>query len=634
MLARDRLGALALASTLAFALSFTPGEPAKAQGFFNGGAFAPQRYRARDLRRGPSAPSFGFWWGGSAQPQRPPEDIYVSSPRYYTYAADAPAEVSLAPLAETRVATSGPIGAGLADNRFAAARSELESFSLRVLPEVGTALIAHYQRYPDYLWVEGDHVNSRAYAALAALQRADRFALAPEDYALDLPKGRAAPAGHGGGSDSLIRFELAFSARVLTYILDANRGRIDPNRLSGYHDFERKKIDLAARLVELAAAGDAGAYLDAQSPDNAPFRALRDKLETLRAADTPERIEIAEGTFLRPGGESPELANIVAAIRLTGSDALVAAHRATLDAYDGGSAYGEDLVALVESFQREKGLAVDGIVGQNTIRAMVPESNGDRIAKIELAMERLRWLPRDLGPRHVFINQPAFMATYTETGKEPLSMRIVVGQKSNQTYFFADKIEKVEYNPYWGVPRSIIVNEMLPQLYQDPSYLDRTGYEVTTATGQRVSSTMVDWGGVASKQVPINVRQPPGGGNALGRVKIMFPNAHAIYMHDTPQKHLFERESRAFSHGCVRLQKPREMAAAVLGKSVDYVDQRIAEGRNASEEITADIPVYVAYFTAWPESDGEVHFHDDMYGRDAHLIRAIEATSAVRRADS
>jgi murein L,D-transpeptidase YcbB/YkuD len=134
--------------------------------------------------------------------------------------------------------------------------------------------------------------------------------------------------------------------------------------------------------------------------------------------------------------------------------------------------------------------------------------------------------------------------------------------------------------------------------------------------------------------VPINVRQPPGGGNALGRVKIMFPNAHAIYMHDTPQKHLFERESRAFSHGCVRLQKPREMAAAVLGKSVDYVDQRIAEGRNASEEITADIPVYVAYFTAWPESDGEVHFHDDMYGRDAHLIRAIEATSAVRRADS
>ncbi len=154
-------------------------------------------------------------------------------------------------------------------------------------------------------------------------------------------------------------------------------------------------------------------------------------------------------------------------------------------------------------------------------------------------------------------------------------MRVVVGQKSNQTYFFSDTIETVEYNPYWGVPHSIIVNEMLPKLYEDPAYLDDIGYEVTTASGAPISSTAVDWHAVALKKLPINVRQRPGDDNALGELKILFPNSHAIYMHDTPSKRLFQRDSRAFSHGCVRLEDPRAMAAAVLGKPVDYIASRI-----------------------------------------------------------
>jgi len=209
-------------------------------------------------------------------------------------------------------------------------------------------------------------------------------------------------------------------------------------------------------------------------------------------------------------------------------------------------------------------------------------------------------------------------------------MRIIVGQKSNQTYFFADKVETVEYNPYWGVPESIIINEMLPELYRDPSYLDRLGYEVTTQSGQQVSSWSVDWYAVATQRMPVNVRQPPGPGNALGAVKILFPNAHAIYMHDTPNKNLFDKDSRAFSHGCVRLQKPREMAAAVLDKTVDYIDSRIAQGHNDSDPVTADISVYVAYFTAWPTPEGAVQYYDDVYERDMYLARAIERTDATR----
>jgi murein L,D-transpeptidase YcbB/YkuD len=193
-----------------------------------------------------------------------------------------------------------------------------------------------------------------------------------------------------------------------------------------------------------------------------------------------------------------------------------------------------------------------------------------------------------------------------------------------------DKIETVEFNPYWGVPRSIIVNEMLPKLYADPSYLDRLGYEVSTASGRKVSSSSVDWYNVGANGAPINVRQRPGARNALGSVKILFPNKHAIYMHDTPAKSLFKKDRRAFSHGCVRLHDPHAMAAAVLGKSKEYVKKRIAQGKNDADTVEADIPVYVAYFTAWPAPDGTVEYFDDVYGRDKYLTRALERTDMSR----
>ena len=284
----------------------------------------------------------------------------------------------------------------------------------------------------------------------------------------------------------------------------------------------------------------------------------------------------------------------------------------------------------MRDFQKESGLQVDGIIGRNTIAAIVPMGNTEKITKIKLALERLRWLPERFGQRYVFINQPAFRATYVEAGRQPLGMKIVIGKKSNQTSFFVDTIETVEYNPYWGVPLSIIVNEMLPKLSRDPSYLDRIGYEVSSLSGRRVSSYDVDWYAVAKKQTSINVRQPPGPRNALGAVKILFPNKHHIYMHDTPHKNLFDKKRRAFSHGCVRLERPRAMAAAVLGKPRRHVNDRISTGRNERESLREKVPVYVAYFTAWPDSNGRVRYHDDIYERDRYLLLAMERTEEER----
>jgi len=621
-----------MASVLAAGFTTATVTTASAQGFFQR-LFDPEAHRRQQERE------------RQEQLREKAASVSVSSPRYLTYSPDVWKTVSLEALSEKKTAEVQAAGedaavqAGAATDTapsapvvmtaFDEARPALKDMTLTVLPEVGEALIAYYREHPDFLWVEDGQVALRAAQMRRALAETGRYALDPEDYLVSLP----ASAGLEGAEKdvALMRFEMELSAAALTYVLDAKRGRVDPNRISQYHDLPRHKVDLVAALEKLKAADDLSAALAAAQPQNDHFRKLAEELARLKAEDEEaDQIVIAPDTFLKAGKSSPEMKNIVAAIRKAGSEELKTTHAETFAAYDGGDLYSPELVALVKAFQKEAKLTPDGIVGKNTILAMVGETNAAKIAKVELAMERSRWIPEVLGERKVFINQAAFTATYTAPGEVPLSMRVVVGTKSNQTNFFYDKIEIVEYNPYWGVPYSIIVNEMLPKLARDPSYLDRAGYEVTTPGGRQISSASVDWYAVASKQQSVNVRQYPGSSNALGEVKILFPNRHHIYMHDTPAKNLFAKDVRAYSHGCIRLQDPKAMAAAVLGKSKDYVTSRIAGGQNEQEQVTGDIPVYVSYFTAWPELDGTIAYYSDVYDRDRYLMQAIEKTEDQR----
>lgn len=629
-------------ATLALGSAFVGvgADTAQAQGFFDR-LFNPKYHRMQELR------------ARDELLREKARTVRVSAPKFFTYKPDVWKSVSFAALAEVQtaaVAANGDQageGEGVAADtapavltEFDKARPALKTLDFEMLPEVADALKTFYREHPDFLWIEDGNANSRALSAKMALADADKEGLDPDDYEVDLPSfERAAPetvsADDAGPNlereKALMTFELSFSSAVLTYVLDAERGRIDPDRISGYHDLPRREVDLVAVLEKIKSMDDLEAYLVSRNPQNPQYAALKKELARLRAEDEAEdQIVIAPGTFLKAGGSSPEMKNIVAAIRKNGSNELKERNADALAAYAGEELYSPELVAMVKDFQKENRLSADGIIGKNTIKAMVGETNVAKIAKVKLAMERRRWLPVDLGARRVFINQPAFTATYYEPGTEPLSMRVVVGKKSNQTNFFYDKIRLVEYNPYWGVPYSIIVNEMLPKLAQDPSYLDRAGYEVTTVSGQQVSSSSVDWYAVASKQQSINVRQYPGSSNALGQVKIMFPNKHHIYMHDTPSKSLFNKDVRAFSHGCIRLQDPKAMAAAVLGKSKDYVTGRINQGQNAQEDVTGDIPVYISYFTAWPNDDGTIGYFDDIYDRDMYLLKALDITEKTR----
>jgi len=559
-----------------------------------------------------------------ARSARPASLPKVAPPTYRDYHADPLVKVDFGPVI---AATYPDSGMTLESGGFKNARQGLQGFNLLADKQVAKALVDYYSKHPDFIWVSGLAPNGRADQVMKILGDAASYGLNPVDYAVTPPVADSAaedPAAHMQG---LIRFEMQLSARVLRYVSDASNGRIDPDRLSDYFDLPQKRIDMVDVLTKFAASSDAGAYLLSFQPQSKQYQALRDELRKLRES-TETEVSVDPRTFVRPGESNPELPKVLELISDKADDAYRAQYSALLSSHSGDVLYSDDLVPAIKAAQKAHGLAPDGVIGPHTIQVLQGMSKADRIEKVLVALESMRWLPRNLGDTYVFINEPAFRVTYTKDGVDQLNMKAVVGRPTNQTTFFYDKIEEVTYNPYWGVPRSIIVNEMLPRLLRDPGYLDRSGYEVTDEKGRRIPSASIDWGRYGS-HIPFNIRQEPSEKNALGVLKILFPNKHAIYMHDTPEKYLFKRDVRAFSHGCVRLQEPREMAAAVLGTTVAHIDEKLKEG-HSSEKVPVRIPVYVAYFTAWPDESGKVHYYNDIYGRDDKIEEAIEKVEAVR----
>ncbi|MEC9246958.1 MAG: L,D-transpeptidase family protein [Pseudomonadota bacterium] len=586
---------------------------------FGGGNRATSRARSEPPRTVKPAPV-------RRQPAKAPR---ISGPSYYSYRPAPLAHVEFSDISVP--AADNAFRPALEGVAFREALPMLEGVELYAEKDIAAAIVAFYSKYPDFVWVSGYQVNERAKRVLRVLAEASSHGLSDVDYTVGVPGSDFSYDDIAARQKELIRFEMTLTARALRYARDAHAGRVNPNKLSGYHDFPEKPMDLVQSIGFMANMPEADRYLEGLHPRNDVYRKLRAELEVLRGAVERE-IVVDPKTFVRPGGESSELAKLLKIIERDASGAFMEAHGAVLKAHEGSERYSDALVPVIKAAQESHGLKPDGIIGPRTVAAIAGVSKAARIEKVLYALERLRWHPSELGDTRVVINAASFNVDFFENGKPRISMRTVVGRNANQTSFFYDKLETVEFNPYWGVPRSILVNEMLPKLWRDPSYLDRNGYEVVNSQGRQISSSAVNWGQYGSN-VPYSVRQKPGRNNALGELKILFPNRHAIYMHDTPSKSLFQRDTRAFSHGCVRLADPRAMAAAVLDISVDEVSRAIESGdrsRPTRRRIERDIPVYVGYFTAWPQTDGVVSYHGDVYGRDARLKTALEKTTDLR----
>lgn len=513
---------------------------------------------------------------------------------------------------------------------FAAAASGLEQFELRAHSDHSKAVIDHYATAGTFLWVGEDGQPTPQARALAdVLETAEQYGLNAQHYAVRFPI--TVNASTNQDDAELARFDLELSLAALRYAIDAKHGLVKAGRLSRFHDFKQNKPQPVETFAALTEASDPAAYLLASHPAEPAFEVLRQEMiELSEEVRRSKAVSIKAGTFLKPGGTSDQLPAIVEAISRKFSTELRQKHADVISSDHSEGLYSEAVVAMVKDFQKSQKLSRDGIIGRNTLGRLKTANPKSRLNKVKLAMERLRWHPDRFGDAHVFINQPAYRASYMRNGKTELSMKVIVGKQANQTNFFHDEIEYVEFNPYWGVPRSILVNQMLPRLRSNPGYLDAKGWEVTTGSGRRVSSSSINWSNVGAN-FPYNVRQPPGRRNALGELKIMFPNKHAIYMHDTPAKNLFSRRTRTFSHGCVRLEDPRAMAAAVLGTSVGSVAKSISTGKNRKRSLKTKLPVYVSYFTAWPDDSGKIRYYSDMYGRDTGLLKALEREDAARQ---
>jgi murein L,D-transpeptidase YcbB/YkuD len=281
---------------------------------------------------------------------------------------------------------------------------------------------------------------------------------------------------------------------------------------------------------------------------------------------------------------------------------------------------------VVKSFQRRHGLEADGLVGKGTVAALnVPVE--ERIAELTVAMERWRWMPESLGRDHLIINIAGFDLKLVENGKLTDHMAVVVGKPYSRTPVFSDRVRYLEFNPYWNVPTSIAIKEELPKLKTNPAARQAAGFEAVL--GDKVYQlTQIDWSQYGPGNFPFLIRQRPGPNNALGRVKFMFPNQFDVYLHDTPSRSLFGEESRAFSHGCVRLSRPLDLATEVLngrtaGWSRARIDSVVAGKERTVVNLGTPLPVHITYLTAWVD-DGTPNFRNDIYEQDAKLIAALQ----------
>jgi murein L,D-transpeptidase YcbB/YkuD len=282
----------------------------------------------------------------------------------------------------------------------------------------------------------------------------------------------------------------------------------------------------------------------------------------------------------------------------------------------------------IRSFQSHHGLSPSGRLDRATVAAMnVPLA--ERIRQVQINLERWRWMPDDLGERHVRVNIPEFHLKVIEDQRAVLDIRAIVGRAGDETPVFSAQMAAVVFSPYWNIPETIATDETLPEIANDPGFLARNNIEVVRVSNgspEVVDPETIDW--TDSEELErLSFRQRPGQGNALGLVKFLFPNPYNVYVHDTPADHLFTRVGRTFSHGCIRIEQPIALARYVLRDQSRWTPEAIQEAKNAGTEkvvkLTAPIPIHLTYFTAWTDEKGGLNFRDDVYGYDRLPVKGV-----------
>jgi len=449
------------------------------------------------------------------------------------------------------------------------------------------------------LWFEHGVVNARAKAAIERLRVADADGLDLKDYKL--------PSFDAVGADALAEAELKFTVTVLTFARHLQAGRFPQSRVGKDIEMPQVPPDPAVVLTSISDASDLAKALDAFSPPHEGYRRLKAKLAELRGTNGPEEekfVRIPEGPSVKPGGNDARIPLLRTRLNVVGEDDSLR--------------YDNDLVAAVKAFQKANGLKADGNLTPATVDALNGVHSGSEVDTIVANLERLRWLPRDLGRTYVMVNIPDYTLRVVRDHSLVWQTRIVVGQPHKQTPLISAEMKFITVNPTWNVPPSIIQNEYLPALRNDPDAMTRIGLKVTY-----------------NPDGSVHISQPPGERNALGRIRFNFPNKFLVYQHDTPDKKLFAYDKRAFSHGCMRVQDPVKYAEVLLGLQLPhegYTQDRIRKMYGNAEidiKFPTFLPVHLTYQTAYVDDAGKLVIREDVYGIDAKVRTAMRGDHRV-----
>ena len=438
-------------------------------------------------------------------------------------------------------------------------------------------------------------------------------------------------------SSQWVEFDVAISLSLMHFVSDLYRGMIDPLKTGFKVVLQRKQIDLAEAVMALSQSHEFEDAIQRLEPRFRAYQRLKQLLSHYRQLNSHHQWQyLSDEKTIRPGDQYQDLDALRALLTLLSDyddEGLVI----TSDAI-----YDDDLVEAVEKFQRRHGLEEDGVIGRLTF-AQLNTPLSKRIDQIELALERLRWLPVPRNGPHIVVNIPAFElhAFEVEESVETtiLKMGVIVGSaiNKNETPVFAADMKYIFFRPYWNVPYSITVKELLPKIKRDPYYLSANHYEVVQ--GQRLISTAyVDEAMLTGLRAGYyQIRQRPGAENALGLVKFIFPNSNNVYLHDTPAQKLFSKSRRDFSHGCIRVEDPVTLADFVLGRQQmlwDRTDivQAMHDRDDRKITLTNQIPVHIFYTTTIVRDNGDIAFFDDIYGHDKYL-RQLRMTHQADRCD-
>jgi L,D-transpeptidase YcbB len=489
--------------------------------------------------------------------------------------------------------------------------------------------VQNFYQPSDYApaWIRSGQPTPQALTIINLLKQADTQGLDPEDYDSSRWADRLARLenSHEAGPSAI--FDAALTVCVMRYISDRHIGKVNPQHFKFGLSVEEKKYELPAFLRDRLVNGqDVNAELAQIGPPFAGYNRTLVALQRyllLASQDDGEKLPVPSKPLV-PGSPYDGIPRLTRLLRLVGDLPANAVIPQDSNLYQGA------LVDAVKSYQGRHGLKADGRLDQVTLEHLnTPLSQ--RLDQLRFTLERWRWLPDRFNEPRIVVNIPEFrLRAYDDEGNPALSMNVIVGKAfHHKTPIFEKDMRFVIFRPYWNVPPSIQRSEIVPSIQKDRDYISKKGFEVVTPAGQVVTSGAITDEVLAQLRAgKLEVRQKPGSNNALGLVKLMFPNEYNVYLHSTPSQQLFSQTRRDFSHGCIRVEHPADLAAWVLRDKPDWNVQRAQAAMQSGKDndqvnLTKPVPVLILYGTAIVDPNGEVHFYDDIYGYDDELRQVL-----------